>query len=466
MTMVANASPPAERDRKRSKPDIPTDPDARPTSTFADGPSDRCSQPHLGAQSRRNTKNNKSQGKTNKFGGPVSIPSDKVEVGDDDTDVDDARKGRDPPSTLDKWPFKDGRGLAGPVQPTYGIHGGHNDYKKYMNKIREQKGQKQQAESTRLRARLLQRGSISGPSTLRDHNSKSIKSGLQIADAFKKHGFPHEEYNGANDGVSMNGHIAKPGGIIARLRGGSGDLTAPSSGSELSEQSAAQTMETLYIQKQYVATPTAVPSKNILNKHILDTSVAGELWDLNQTSSPLLRLPEAVRSRVFGLALGGNTISIHFRTWKEFVMNGRPSLAPHFKYHATVYNGHVNPYALTGPEAKVSEGYTLLNGVCRQLYLETNILPYRFNTWGFESSLTMWNFLVVERTLSQAQRKGIREVVVKRDLPEKNLMEFMGGLERGLLVLAFDHEYGVRPKGWYRAEKTGRGLEWVKQDPY
>jgi hypothetical protein len=161
-----------------------------------------------------------------------------------------------------------------------------------------------------------------------------------------------------------------------------------------------------------------------------------------------LRLPGEVRNRIYEYALGGNTINICYETYRSTYVNDQPvKEEPVFKYHCIVFDKLTNPY-LENRMNKVGISYSfiLLNSVCRQLYLETAILPYKLNTIAFGSHNIMMNFLLFERRLSRLQRSAITTLVLPDNLPASNILEYLPNLEK--LYLGFDHYDDW--KGWYR----------------
>jgi len=71
---------------------------------------------------------------------------------------------------------------------------------------------------------------------------------------------------------------------------------------------------------------------------------------------------------------------------------------------------------------------TLLSPVCRQLYLETALLPYKLNAWSFENKSVMERYVVREKRLPLPQRRAIRTLYVNGPM-SKSLEKFFGGLE-------------------------------------
>jgi hypothetical protein len=136
-----------------------------------------------------------------------------------------------------------------------------------------------------------------------------------------------------------------------------------------------------------------------------------------------LRLPAEIRNRIYEYALGSQTIKIGYKTFEEE--------QPVFKYHSTVFSRMTNPFEeKQQPYVKVSKRFTLLNNVCRQLYLETAVLPYKLSTIAFDSTNIMVNFLLHEQRLSRSQRHGFKHLIVRNDLPGANMLTYLPNLEK------------------------------------
>lgn len=71
---------------------------------------------------------------------------------------------------------------------------------------------------------------------------------------------------------------------------------------------------------------------------------------------------------------------------------------------------------------------TLLSPVCRQLYLETALLPYKLNAWSFENRSVMERYVVREKRLPLPQRRAINTLYVSGPM-SKSLEKFFGGLK-------------------------------------
>lgn len=81
----------------------------------------------------------------------------------------------------------------------------------------------------------------------------------------------------------------------------------------------------------------------------------------------------------------------------------------------------------------LSRGLTLLAPVCRQLYHETDLIPYATCTWSFASPSVMERYLLLERRLPVLQRRAVRRLVVKgvrgNGTLSKKTKVFWGGLK-------------------------------------
>jgi hypothetical protein len=97
----------------------------------------------------------------------------------------------------------------------------------------------------------------------------------------------------------------------------------------------------------------------------------------NATQSPLLRLPAELRNKIFKLAVGGHTI--------------------HLYHTSTLFHTSVTDLKILYRDRHC---FALLS-VCRQIYLETALLPFSANTLSFHnkvcSTLFMKQRLPIER---------------------------------------------------------------------
>lgn len=73
-------------------------------------------------------------------------------------------------------------------------------------------------------------------------------------------------------------------------------------------------------------------------------------------------------------------------------------------------------------------GLKLLSPVCRQLYHETALLPFRLNAWSFESLHVMDRFVMKEKRLALPHRRAIRLLYSQTVLPAA-VEKYFGGLE-------------------------------------
>jgi hypothetical protein len=184
-------------------------------------------------------------------------------------------------------------------------------------------------------------------------------------------------------------------------------------------------------------------------------------WNINQQNSPFLRLPGEIRNIICELALGGNTILVEFNRYKIRETGKAVEVITRYKYQSWALPGHINPFRCSSPSmGTVASTVPLLNGVCRQLYIETAILPYKLNWWAFQSHNIMVNFLWLEKKISRNQRAAIKVIVVPNILPQSNLLSLMGGLERVFLAAPMkDPDHSLR--GWYKIVRTEKGPKLV-----
>jgi hypothetical protein len=166
-------------------------------------------------------------------------------------------------------------------------------------------------------------------------------------------------------------------------------------------------------------------------------------WSTNQSNSPFLRLPAEIRNQIYEYALGFQTITIGYETYRSSYEESKPV----FRYRSTVFNHITNPFKERQQSyVKVSKGFTLLNNTCRQMYIETSVLPYKLSTIAFDSYNIMVNFLLHEQRLSRPQRHGFKQIVVRHDLPAANMLTYLPNLERVFLGGQQAHS---KPSGWY-----------------
>ncbi len=134
--------------------------------------------------------------------------------------------------------------------------------------------------------------------------------------------------------------------------------------------------------------------------------------------------------------LGGKTITIGYETYRCVELDMEPArVVPVFRYCCAVYSQPgVNPFKKQLPYINVTNSYTPLNNICRQLYNETATLPYTLNTLAFSTHNTLFNFLFLEQRLSREQRDAITSVTLQDALPMPNLLTYMRNLQKVVLV--------------------------------
>ncbi|KAF2468273.1 uncharacterized protein BDR25DRAFT_316388 [Lindgomyces ingoldianus] len=129
----------------------------------------------------------------------------------------------------------------------------------------------------------------------------------------------------------------------------------------------------------------------------------------NSLKSPLLRMPPEIRNKIFGYVLGGHDIKIQVeknkyiletRQWSHDIWHvARPLDSPQ--------NCDPSPYS-------VKPNFQLLR-VCRQIYNEAAVLPYKLNNFSFAGSARKYlgkygnnwynptDYWVERRTIAQLQ---------------------------------------------------------------
>jgi hypothetical protein len=160
-----------------------------------------------------------------------------------------------------------------------------------------------------------------------------------------------------------------------------------------------------------------------------------------------LRLPGEIRNAIYEYALGGKTIHIDYETYRTTKSNKIHEVTPVFKYYCTVYDKKpTNPFnAASQPYRKSTTSFTPLNNVCRQLYQETAVLPYKLNMICFGSHNIMFNFLFMEKRLSRQQLDAFTQLMVPDELPGSNMLGLLRNL--GKMYLAVDQT--GKAKGWF-----------------
>ena len=136
---------------------------------------------------------------------------------------------------------------------------------------------------------------------------------------------------------------------------------------------------------------------------------------------------------IYDFLLSGNTI---FVTHDAHTLNftGRNGSKPHAQpkgYICNVWNEPLNPWAVDESDShapKSTRGFTLLSGVCRQLYQETATIPFEANVWAFRANVL--NRLVnKERRLPLPQRRAMKTLIVEDRMPGKAIEKLLSGLE-------------------------------------
>ncbi|KAK1519587.1 uncharacterized protein CCOS01_11238 [Colletotrichum costaricense] len=172
-----------------------------------------------------------------------------------------------------------------------------------------------------------------------------------------------------------------------------------------------------------------------------------ELWELNRTQSPFLRLPPEIRNKIYRLLL--SNMGIH-------VLHDPKTGS----FHCLTLRPGANPWTSV-PAAVLGRGLTLLVLVCRQLYHETELIPYRENAWSWATPGLMERYLLTERRMGFAQRRVLREVCVRGIAGFGNCSRRVRGVLGGLEVVWFweggNAEQGKRGLGGWVCEVVERG---------
>ncbi|KAK4644212.1 hypothetical protein QC761_302820 [Podospora bellae-mahoneyi] len=217
----------------------------------------------------------------------------------------------------------------------------------------------------------------------------------------------------------------------------------------------------------------------------IEGSRESELWVQN-TNSPLLRLPPELRNRIYELVLSVGQIQVIFKRYQfRAISNGANSNNTHRPLYDVVPGGfgcmvfgrEENPWPTAhlkpvGPGQRIPAAYqnwkrgmTLLSPVCRQLYHETVLLPYRLNAWSFHTIAVMDRFLIKERRLPKSHMGAIR-VLYSQCVLTAAVEKKLNGLEMVLLdsgwrmvkrVVEVDKDHGDKravywdiEKGWWK----------------
>ena len=142
-------------------------------------------------------------------------------------------------------------------------------------------------------------------------------------------------------------------------------------------------------------------------------------WKNNQEVSPLLRLPPEIRNYIYELVLSVGIISVHHRpVGHRWHLGRNPPKGVHEVIPGGFYCRRLdisqNPWVETRNSStnKEERGVTLLSPVCRQLYRETNLLPFQLNAWCFESVTVMERYVIKEKRLPREQRRALRTLYI------------------------------------------------------
>ncbi|GJC90095.1 hypothetical protein ColLi_12933 [Colletotrichum liriopes] len=154
-----------------------------------------------------------------------------------------------------------------------------------------------------------------------------------------------------------------------------------------------------------------------------DRRTTNDRWDLNRARSPLLRLPPEIRNKIYRLLLAARRIHVHHD----------PKTS---SFHCVALRPTANPWTYKRHHV-LSRGLTLLVRVCRQLYHETELLPYRECVWSWQTPGLMERYLLTERRMGVAQRRAVREVCVRGIRGFGNLSRRVRGVLGGLEVVWF-----------------------------
>jgi len=116
---------------------------------------------------------------------------------------------------------------------------------------------------------------------------------------------------------------------------------------------------------------------------------------LNATHSPLLALPPEIRNKILAYAVGGYDIYIGAynaqSTWRHLVVANVTVVCKHvqlsYRMVTVMLPQGTRPFRPARPTDTLPA--TSLARVCRQLYAETGLLPYRLNHFKFSDSRDM-----------------------------------------------------------------------------
>lgn len=118
----------------------------------------------------------------------------------------------------------------------------------------------------------------------------------------------------------------------------------------------------------------------------------------NYSASPFLRIPPEIRLQIYGLVLGGQKIWIGHRRSEVDDTRGWPG--QYFHKGGYFYHHTASPFDKANPLDNLLN-IPLLR-VCRHVYTETALLPYKLNTFTFDNDST-------RKLFEQSTRKAIGE---------------------------------------------------------
>ncbi|KAK5725957.1 hypothetical protein LTR15_004147 [Elasticomyces elasticus] len=201
--------------------------------------------------------------------------------------------------------------------------------------------------------------------------------------------------------------------------------------------------------------------ERVANTSLLRSTCLSEqyrtLYELNETSSALLRLPPELRSRIWSALLSDEAINVDYAMEAPF--DGRPILQA---YQYSKYTDDMREARrlqadddIVGPQSQQRQHMRLaarheslplvITQVSRQVYHETALLIFDEGHYRFQSTAAMDMFL--KRTLP-AQARAIRSISVIVEVSDKvgddwsmMVSSRLTGLER---VVCFAESYGVK----------------------
>lgn len=163
---------------------------------------------------------------------------------------------------------------------------------------------------------------------------------------------------------------------------------------------------------------------------------------------------------IYEFLLGGKTIYVKSRPKGDTTLSRKG-------FQCVVYRQGVNPYdAELQCEKKrppFEKGITLLNTVCRQLYKETALLPYKRNTWAFAYRRVFLDFAGPRGPLPPPHRKSLTSLFLLKLPATPELKPLIGVKTIWLDGEHWVEKYNVETgQSTHRTEKTA---EEVKRSP-